>query len=104
MKPTRVMVLPCARRFMGSDEDIAEPLPTAPPRRRRLIEFGDSAIARGAILMAVLLMLTLAGASWWTSQVRRSAMAAARENQIAAAQSLLRETSELLLSEGDISA
>ncbi len=75
----------------------------APPVKRSFLVRGESAIARGGMVLASLLFAAMATSGWWTQQTQRDAIAASRAEQVRAAESVLRESVESMLSQGDIS-
>jgi signal transduction histidine kinase len=72
--------------------------------KRDLLMRGESAIARGGMVLASLLIAAMATSGWWTLQTQRAAVATARADQVRAVEIVLQQSVESMLSQGDVSA
>ncbi len=81
-------------------------LPTAVEvvRPSRLLMRGETGIARAGLILAGIVLVAMATSGWWTYQAQRDAVATARRQQVAAVESLLWQSTEVLLAQDEVSA
>ena len=65
---------------------------------------GESTIAKGGLILVLIVLVVTATSGWWTYQAQTDAMASARRQQLAAVESLLTESAEVMLAQDDISS
>jgi PAS domain S-box-containing protein len=87
-------------------DDASQPIEVneTPLPKRDFLMRGESAIARGGMVLAALLIAAMATSGWWTLQTQRDAVAAARAEQVRAVEVVLQQSVESMLSQGDVSA
>lgn len=76
---------------------------SGPPRRLGLVR-GESAVASLGIAVAVILLAVFSASSYWMMRTQRQALTSTRESQVRAAAELLAQSSEALLSAGQVTA
>src|SRR5205807_8800472 len=81
------------------------PLPAAVRRWvDRMLLSGESAIARGGIILCTVLLLAMGACAWWAYQEQQAAVAAARREQVRTVEALLWQSAEVLLAQDEVSA
>lgn len=74
------------------------------PRESRLLMRGETAIARAGLILASIVLVATATSGWWTYQAQRDAVASARRQQVLAVESLLWQSTEVMLAQDEVSA
>jgi signal transduction histidine kinase len=85
---------------LSASEDI-DPRPSRPSR---LLVRGESAIAKGGMILCAIFVVMMAGSCWWTYLVQQEAVAEARREQVRAVEALLWQSAEVMLAQDEISA
>lgn len=81
------------------------PLPTVVQRcADRMLLSGESAIARGGIILCTVLLLAMGACAWWAYQEQQTAVATARREQVRTVEALLWQSAEVLLAQDEVSA
>ena len=92
-------------RAAGAEADA--PLPETheePEPRSRFLMRGETEIAKAGLILAVIVIVTMATSGWWTYQAQQEAVATARRQQVVAIESLLWQCAEVMLARDDVTA